>query len=121
MKYIKHQNILRNIMEKRRSFRKFKKREPSLTIEQKVEKFILRNSENGFFTKISTVPYKFEISESNAWGIIGELLSDGLLESTHDEITGEMKLCKSGKIYSIMDSERRRKREKRASFRKKSE
>jgi len=90
-----------------------------LTREQKIEQFILRNSRNGFFTKVSTIPYKFEISESRAWEIVGELLSNGLLESIHDEITGEMKLCEVEKTYFIMDLERKRKREKFSSFTKK--
>ncbi|MGH1567088.1 MAG: hypothetical protein ACRBB5_06700 [Nitrosopumilus sp.] len=103
-------------MEKKRSF---KKRDPALTKEGKVKNFILRNSKNGFFTKISTIPYKFEIPESDAWDIVGELLSDGSLESTHDQVTGEMKLCEYGKIYSIMDLERKRKRDRKTSVRKK--
>ena len=106
-------------MSERKPFRKFKRREPSLPIEQKIERFIVRNSKNGFFTKVSTIPYKFEISESRAWDIVGELLSNGLLESIHDEITEEMKLCETGKTYSIMDLERKRKREKISSFKKK--
>ncbi len=106
-------------MSERKSFRKFKKRGPSLSIEQKIEKFILRNSKSGFFTKVSTIPYKFEISESRAWDIVGELLSNGLLESVHDEITREMKLCETGKTYYIMDLERKRKKEKFSSFKKK--
>ena len=106
-------------MSERKPFRRFKKREPNVPIEKKVEMFILRNSKSGFFTKVSTIPYKFEISESKAWDIVGELLSDGLLESTHDQITGEMKLCETGKIYSIMDLEPTRKREKYKSFSKK--
>ncbi|MCH7877318.1 MAG: hypothetical protein IIA20_03680 [Thaumarchaeota archaeon] len=108
-------------MPERKPFRKFKRREPSLTREQKIEQFILRNSQNGFFTKVSTIPYKFEISESMAWDVVGELLSNGLFESIHDEFTGEMKLCETGKIYSIMDLERKRKREKFRSFKKKRE
>jgi len=111
--------MLKKILSERRSYRKFKKREPTLTIEQKIEKFILRNSKSGYFTKISTIPYKFEISESKSWDVIGELLSNGLLESSHDAITGEMKLCETGKTYSIMDLERKRKREKHRSFKKK--
>ncbi|MCH7966945.1 MAG: hypothetical protein IIB02_05945 [Thaumarchaeota archaeon] len=106
-------------MSYKKSFKKFKRREPSLTREQKIEQFILRNSQNGFFTKVSTIPYKFEISESSAWDIVGELLSNGTLDSIHDEITGQMKLCETGKIYSIMDLERKRKREKYSSFTKK--
>ena len=106
-------------MSDRKPFRRFQKREPNITIEKKVEIFILRNSKSGFFTKISTIPYKFEISESKAWSIVGELLSDGLLESIHDQITGEMKLCETGKIYSIMNLEIKRKREKPRSFIKK--
>ncbi len=106
-------------MSERKPFRKFKRREPSLPIEQKIEQFIVRNSKNGFFTKVSTIPYKFDISESKAWDIVGELLSNYSLESIHDEITGEMKLCETGKTYSIMDLEKRRKREKYSSFKKK--
>jgi hypothetical protein len=106
-------------LSERKPFRKFKKMEPLIPIEKKIENFILRNSKNGYFTKISTIPYKFEISESKAWDVVGELLSDGSLESTHDEITGEMKLCETGKIYSIMDLERGRRRQKSRSFSKK--
>ena len=98
-------------MSERRSFRRFKK-ETSLTKEQKIEQFIIRNSKNGYFTKVSTIPYKFEISEDVAWSIVGELLSSGVLESIHDEFSGEMKLCEAGKIYLIMDLGKRRKREK---------
>ncbi|KEQ56090.1 hypothetical protein AAA799B03_01269 [Marine Group I thaumarchaeote SCGC AAA799-B03] len=96
-------------MSQKRPYRKFSKKEPSLTREQKIEKFILRNSENGFFTKVTTIPYKFEISESKAWDIVGELLSNGKIESVHDGISGEMKLCKAGQMYSIMNSEKKRK------------
>ena len=106
-------------MSERKPFRRFNKREPSLTREQKIEQFILRNSQNGYFTKVSTIPYKFEISESSAWDVVGELLSNNSLESIHDEITGEMKLCQTGKTYTILDLERKRKREKFSSFKKK--
>ncbi len=106
-------------MSERKPYRKFRKKEPSLTREQKIEQFILRNSQNGYFTKVSTIPYKFEISESRAWEIVGEFLSNGSLESIHDDITGEMKLCEIGKIYTIMDLERKRKREKFSLYKKK--
>ncbi|MDH5431091.1 MAG: hypothetical protein OEW78_04320 [Nitrosopumilus sp.] len=99
-------------MSERKPYRNFKKREPSLTTEQKVEQFVLRNSKNGYFTKVSTISYKFEISEDMAWGIVGELLSSGLFDSIHDEYSGEMKLCETGKTYSILDLERKRKRVK---------
>ena len=102
-------------MSERRSFRRFKK-EPTLSTEQKIENFILRNSKNGYFTKVSTIPFKFEIPQSRAWDIVGELLSNGLLESIHDEITGDMKLCEIGKTYFILNLEKSRNREK---FRKK--
>lgn len=105
-------------MSERRPFRRFKK-EPSLTTEQKIEQFILRNSKNGYFTKVSTIPYKFEISEDTAWNIVGGLLSSGSLESIHDEFTGEMKLCETGKIYLIMDLEKRRRKEKYRTVKKK--
>ncbi|MGY5149258.1 MAG: hypothetical protein ACW9W3_04270 [Candidatus Nitrosopumilus sp. bin_68KS] len=105
-------------MSERRPFRRFKK-EPSLTTEEKIEQFILRNSRNGYFTKVSTIHYKFEISEDSAWNIVGQLLSSGSLESIHDEFTGEMKLCETGKTYMIMDLEKRRKREKFSAEKKK--
>jgi len=106
-------------LSERKPYRKFRKKEPSLSKEQKIEQFILRNSQNGYFTKVSTIPYKFEISESRAWEIVGEFLSNGSLESIHDDITGEMKLCEIGKVYTIMDLERKRKREKFSSYKKK--
>jgi len=106
-------------MSDRKPYRNFKKREPSLTTEQKIEKFIIRNSQSGFFTKVSTISYKFEVSEDMAWSIVGELLSNGLFESIHDEYSGEMKLCETGKTYEIMDLERKRKREKYRSSNKK--
>jgi len=99
-------------MSERKPYRNFKKREPSLTTEQKVEQFVIRNSKNGYFTKVSTISYKFEVSEDMAWSIVGELLSSGLFESIHDEYSGEMKLCETGKIYAILDLERKRKRDK---------
>ena len=98
-------------MSERKPFRKFRNTGPSLTIEQKIEQFILRNSKNGYFTKVSTF-YKFEISESKAWEIVGELLFNGNIESTHDQNTGDMKLCENEKTFQIMELERIRNREK---------
>ncbi len=89
-----------------------------MTTEQKIEQFVLRNSRNGYFTKVSTIHYKFDVSEDMAWTIVGELLSNGSCESTHDEHSGEMKLCATGKIYHIMDLEQRRKRDKHRSNKK---
>jgi hypothetical protein len=99
-------------MSERKPYRNFKKREPSLTTEQKVEQFVIRNSQNGYFTKVSTISYKFEVSEDMAWSIVGELLSSGSFESIHDEYSGEMKICETGKTYAILDLERKRKRDK---------
>jgi hypothetical protein len=99
-------------MSERKPYRNFKKKEPNLTVEQKIEQFVLRNSDNGYFTKVSTIHYKFEVSEGMAWTIVGELLSNGSCESTHDEYSGEMKLCATGNTYKIMDLEQKRKRDK---------
>ncbi len=99
-------------MSERKNYRRFGNKTPNLTTEQKIERFILRNSKSGFFTKASTIPYKFDISESRSWEIIGELLSTGMFESIHDERTGEMKLCETGNVYNIMNLEQTRKREK---------
>jgi hypothetical protein len=99
-------------MSERKPYRNFKKREPAQTAEQKVESFVKRNSQNGYFTKVSTISYKFDVSEDMAWSIVGGLLSDGLFESIHDDYTGEMKLCEVGKTYQILDLEQKRKREK---------
>ncbi len=107
-------------MSERKLYRNFKKREPSLTTEQKVESFVKRNSQSGYFTKVSTISYKFDVSEDMAWSIVGELLSSGSFESIHDDYTGEMKLCEMGKIYSILDLEQKRKREKYRNNNKKS-
>ena len=108
-------------MSEKKFFKNFRKKKASapLTREQKIEQFVLRNSRNGFFTKFSTIPYKFELTESTAWDIVGELLTNGLVESTHDEGTGEMKLCEHGKMYKVMDLEKKRKNDKRKGFKKK--
>ena len=103
----------------KRPFNKNKKRDSGITLEKKIENFIIRNSQNGFFTKISTIPYKFEVSESRTWDIVGEFLTNGNIESTHDEITGEMKLCEFGKTYAILDLEKKRKKQKQKSNNKK--
>jgi len=73
----------------------------------------MRNSKNGYYTKVSTLSYKFEIPQDRAWEIVGQLLDEGLVESVHDENTGEMKLCETGKTYIIMDLEQKRNRQKR--------
>ena len=102
----------------KKPFRRFEKREKSQTIEEKIKDFVMRNSKNGYFTKVSTLSYKFEISEERAWEIVGVLLDDGLIESTHDERSGEMKLCETGKAYLIMNLELKRRREKSREFKK---
>ena len=109
---IKYGTRMQNIMSERKPYRNFKKREPNLTMDQKIEKFVSRNSQNGYFTKVSTISHKFGVSEEMMWSAVGGLLSNGLFESVHDEYTGEMKLCEYGKTYSIIGLERKRKREK---------
>jgi len=97
-------------MSYKKPYKNLKKCEPNLTTEQKVEQFIIRNSKKDFFTKVSTISYKFNISTDMAWSIVGELLSSGKFDSIHDEYSGEMKLCEAGKIYSIKNTEMKRKR-----------
>jgi hypothetical protein len=94
------------------------KRPKSQTTEEKIKEFVIRNSKNGYYTKVSTLSYKFEISEERAWEIVGVLLDDGLVESIHDEKSGEMKLCETGKTYLILDLEFKRKRQKSKEFKK---
>ena len=94
------------------------KRPKSQTTEEKIKEFVIRNSKNGYYTKVSTLSYKFEISEERAWEIVGVMLDEGLVESVHDEKSGEMKLCETGKTYLILDLEFKRKREKFKEFKK---
>ena len=96
----------------KKPFRNFQRRIKQVPIDEKIKNFVLRNSKNGYYTKVSTLPLKFEISEDRVWQIVGELLDDGLIESTHDEKSGEMKLCETGKIYTILNLDRQRKRQK---------
>lgn len=105
--------------ENRKPFKRFGSRSSSpktQTIEDRIRDFVLRNSKNGYYTKVSTLSYKFEIPEDKAWEIVGGLLMDGTLESTHDQFTGEMKLCEAGKTYLIMNLEQQRKRQKSQEF-----
>ena len=94
------------------NFRKFQKKNKPESKEEKTKNFILRNSRNGYYTKVSTLPQKFEISEELVWQIVGEILDEGIVESTHDEKSGEMKLCEVGKTYVILNLDRQRKRQK---------
>lgn len=105
--------------ESKKPFRRFIKKSKPQTVEDKIKDFILRNSKNGYYTKISTLSYKFEIPQDKAWEIAGDLLGDGTLESIHDERTGEMKLCETGKVYEILSQDQKRKKEKSKKFRKK--
>ncbi len=102
----------------KKPFRRSMKRQKSQTTEEKIKEFVIRNSKNGYYTKVSTLSYKFEISEERAWEIVGVLLDDGLVESIHDEKSGEMKLCETGKTYLILDLEFKRKRQKSKEFKK---
>ena len=98
--------------------RKFEARTKPQTTEEKIKEFVLRNSKNGYYTKVSTLSYKFEISQDRAWEIVGALLDGGLVESIHDQKSGEMKLCETGKIYNILNLEMKRKRQKSKEFKK---
>ena len=102
----------------KKPYRKFERKAKSQTTEEKIKDFITRNSTNGYFTKVSTLSYKFEISEGRAWEIVGDLLDGGDIESVHDENKGEMKLCETGKTYLLLDLELKRRREKFKEFKK---
>ena len=102
----------------KKPYRKFERRAKSQTREEKIKDFITRNSKNGYFTKVTTLSYKFEVSEGRAWEIVGDLLDEGSIESVHDENSGEMKLCETGKTYLILDLELKRKREKFKEYKK---
>ena len=56
----------------KKSFRKSGRRSKPQTTEEKIKSFVLRNSKNGYYTKVSTLSYKFEISQDRAWEIVGE-------------------------------------------------
>jgi hypothetical protein len=96
----------------KKPFRKFQRNSKPQTTEEKIKSFVIRNSKNGYFTKVSTLSYKFEISQERAWEIVGELLDEGVVESAHDENSGEMKLCEPDKTYTILNLEQQRRREK---------
>ena len=102
----------------KKPFRKFERRPKSQTTEEKIKDFILRNSQNGYFTKVSTLSFKFGILEGRAWEIVGDLLDEGSIESVHDQNSGEMKLCETGKTYLNLDLELKRKREKYKEYKK---
>lgn len=107
--------------ENKRPFKRFgdrTSRPKTQTDEDKIRDFVLRNSKNGYYTKVSTLSYKFEIPIEKVWEIVGGLLIDGSLESVHDEFTGEMKLCEAGKTYLIMNLEQQRKKQKSQEFKR---
>ena len=85
-----------------RKFRRTFRRKKIQTTEEKIKEFILRNSNNGYFTRVSTLAYKFEIPHSKAWEIVGSLLAENLIEAFHSD-SGEMKLCQYGQTYQILN------------------
>lgn len=99
-----------------KKFSRYKSSTKSQTIDDRIKDFILRNSKNGYYTKISTISYKFEIPQDKVWEIVGGLLTDGTIESVHDEFTGDMKLCEEGKTYLILNLEQQRRRQKSQEF-----
>ena len=105
-------------MQDKRSYREFKKSGKQLTTEQKIEGFVIRNSKNGFFIKVKTMPFKFEISEDRTWDVVGELLSNGTVEATHDGHAGDMNLCEAGKTYEMLDLEQKKKKMQKQAGRK---
>lgn len=99
---------IRNYKFRKRPFTRIKPQ----TTEDKIKDFILRNSKNGFFTKIPTIERKFEISHDRIWENIGLLLSENVIECVHDEKTGDVKLCEFGKTYQILKNEQIRKKQR---------
>ena len=102
---------------KRRFSKKPFKRVPAPTMEDKIKSFVIRNSRTGFFTKLTTVSFKFEIPEEEAMSNLSSLLADNALEIIHDD-NGDAKLCEAGKSYDVMQKELKRKREKKRPMRK---
>ena len=102
---------------RKKSFRKFgketsfRKTKPQ-TKEDKIKDFIMYNTKNGYYTKVSTLSRKFGISAEQTWDIVGALLAEDVIESIHDEKSEEMKLCESGKKYHILNLRTRKKKTK---------
>ena len=89
----------------KKPFKKLKK--TRLTENEKIKGFILRNSQRGYFTRIPTIAYKFEITHAKAWNIVGELLADDSIEAHHDN-NGEMKVCETGQIFKILNKTKKK-------------
>lgn len=89
----------------RKPFRK----ERVVTTEEKIANFVIRNSRNGFFTKIPTLVTKFEISEDEAWATVGSLLDGDSIQCVHND-RGEMKLCERGKSIELLQKEQERRK-----------
>lgn len=97
---------------KYRGKRPFKKSAPK--IEDRIRDFVIRNSRNGFFTRVQTVATKFGISKDEAWSLAGTLLADNSIECVHSR-DGEAKLCEIDCSVEIMSKERQRRKMSRES------
>jgi len=104
------------VSQRDRPFRKFSRkpfsRAPTVTMEEKIKSFVVRNSRAGFFTKLTTISFKFEIPEDEAMSLLSMLLADNVLEIRHDDF-GEAKLCEAGKSFEVLQKEQKRRSEKR--------
>lgn len=88
-----------------KTHRRFKKSNPQTT-EDKIKQFVLRNSKSGYFTRVNTLAWKFDIPHARAWEIVGTLLSEDVLEAYHDD-SGEMKLCEPGKTFTTLKNSKK--------------
>ena len=52
-------------------------------------------------------------------GCCRRIVTNGTIEAIHDEFTGEMKLCETGKTYAILNLEQKRKKEGKTKAKKK--
>ena len=69
--------------------------------------FVIRNSKNGYLTKLSTISEKFGITEDEALVIAGFLLNDNTLECARSR-DGQMKLYEAGHLSEIRRAQKKR-------------
>lgn len=82
------------------------RRRETATKDELIKNFVIRNSRNGFFTRVHTIATKFETSDDEAWSLIGMLLADNSIECVHDS-RGEVKLCEAGRSMHLAGRRRR--------------
>jgi phosphoribosylaminoimidazole-succinocarboxamide synthase len=82
-------------------------RRPTESTEERIKRYVLHNSQMGYFTRLDTITTKFNLTENEALTLSGFLLADNKFECVHSR-SGDIRLCEAGKRDELRQEEYKR-------------